>query len=64
MSPHEVLDEQDRLLESSGGEAPAEWDQYGNPIKYKTVLTLKKLPRPALEAIESVSGRGGEKKDK
>ena len=26
MSPNEVLDEQDRLLESSGGEAPAEWD--------------------------------------
>ena len=44
MDPHEVLDEMDRMLDTSGGEAPTEWDQYGNPIKYKTVIILKKLP--------------------
>ena len=53
MRPNEILNEQDRLLETSGGEAPAEWDEYGNPIKYKTIITLKKLPKTAIESIEA-----------
>ena len=36
------MSEQDRLLDTSGGEAPAEWDELGRPIKYKTIVTLKK----------------------
>ena len=52
MDPHEVVDEQERLLDSSGGEAPEEWDEYGNPIKYKTVITLKKLASNPIEALE------------
>ena len=38
MEPGEVADDNDRLLDTSGGEAPAEWDEYGNPIKYKTLI--------------------------
>lgn len=53
MRPNDIVNEQDRLLETSGGEAPAEWDEFGNPIKYKTVVTLKKLPKTAIEAIEA-----------
>ena len=53
MRPNEILNEQDRLLETSGGEAPAEWDEFGNPIKFKTVITLKKLSKTAIEAIEA-----------
>ena len=30
------------MLDSSGGEAPVEWDEYGNPVKYKTVVALRK----------------------
>ena len=55
IAPHEIVDEQDRLLDTTGGEAPAEWDEHGNPIKYKTVITLKKLPTQPIEL--TVQGR-------
>ena len=42
IDPSELLNDQDRLLSNSGGEAPAEWDELGNPIKYRTIVSLKK----------------------
>ena len=36
------MDDQERLIGSSGGDAPDEWDEKGNAIRYKTVVTLKK----------------------
>ena len=40
-------------MDNSGGEAPAEWDEYGNAVKYKTVITLKrKDPNQAAESSD------------
>ncbi len=46
MSPSEQEADEDKLLETSGGEAPTEWDEDGNPIRYKTEIALyKKEPQ-------------------
>ena len=54
MDPSEVFDDQDRLLETTGGDAPEEWDEHGNPVKYKTIITLKKkVVKPTAQAAQN-----------
>ena len=56
MGPEEVMAEHDRLFDASGGEAPAEWDEHGNPIRYRTVVKLAKKPAPAQAALPDSTG--------
>ena len=30
------------MLDNPGSDAPEEWDEYGNAIRYKTVIMLKR----------------------
>ena len=42
MDPHEIYDAQQRLLDNAGAQAPSEWDEEGYPIRYMTVIGLKR----------------------
>ena len=63
LEPDENEDIQARLLDNPGSDAPEEWDEYGNAIRYKTVIMLKrkevKLPTSTGASPRPVSGARG-----
>ena len=42
MDVQEMLEENQRLMDGQGLEEPDEWDEHGNPVKFKTIVNLKK----------------------
>ena len=42
MDAQEILEENQRLMDEQGLEEPDEWDEHGNPVKFKTIVNLKK----------------------
>ena len=46
----------ERMLDLSGGEAPEKWDQFGNPIKYRQVIVLKKRDDVGEKRLNSKAG--------
>lgn len=62
MEPNEILSEMDQMLETTGGEVTQEWDKFGNPIRYKSVISLRKKPNEATAPTptsQSTQGRKG-----
>ena len=43
MHPDEDFDDRDRLLDTSGGDVPEEFDENGDPVRYKHEVQLKKM---------------------
>ena len=63
LDPNENEDIQARLLDTAGNDAPEEWDEFGNAIRYKTVVQLKRKdpPKPAPASTQPsprAAGRG------
>lgn len=61
MDPKDHYDAQQMLLDDQGGEAPSEWDAELYPIRYKTVVGLKrsvKLNKPSKSTKGKAGGAG------
>lgn len=59
MDADEILTEMDTMLETSGAEVSNEWDENGDPIRYKIVVILKQKPASEAPSSREMKGRIG-----
>ena len=62
MDADEILTEMDTMLETTGAEVTQEWDENGDPIRYKTIVILKK--KSATQPTQQTPTSGSESRGK